>query len=219
MLTVAQMFLLNTCVALPFFSWMWSSAASATVVLPQATCAPCHGGDAPAWEDTPLCGSELAPHPLLGPREVTWEEAESPSWQVNILRPTSRWKLRMQHLKLVGSWGSQHSLVLPEIFQVKISFDWISWRRTNCWERSELWTLTLWCLLEDSCWNNWICGQHVTLGCSDPAAGYRETGHSWSAYKAHFEGWNQMIFKAPFPPKPFYDFRYHYHEVFYTFLK
>lgn len=46
MLTVAQMFLLNTCVALRFFSWMWSSAASATVVfsagLPPAACAPQH---------------------------------------------------------------------------------------------------------------------------------------------------------------------------------
>lgn len=147
MLTVAQMFLLNTCVALLFFSWMWSSAASTTVVLPLATCAPHHGGDAQAGGDTPLCGSEAAPHPLLGPGEVTWEEAESPSWQVNISRPTSRWRLRMQHLKLACSWGSQHSPVLTEIFQVKISLGWISWRRTSCW-----------CCYRGVNYEPWLCG-------------------------------------------------------------
>lgn len=105
MLTIAQMFLLSTCAALPCFSWMWSSAASTNVVfstrLPPATCAPHQGGDAPSWEDTPLHGCEVAPHPLLDPGGVTWEETESPGWEQT--RPTSRWMLRMQHLKLVAT--------------------------------------------------------------------------------------------------------------------
>lgn len=139
MLTVAQMFLLDTCVALYVFLMdvELSCFRHRCLLHGAPTSSLCttaqHGGDAPSWEDTPLCGCQVAPHPLLDPAEVTWEEAESSSWQVNISKPTSGWILTMQHLKLVGSWGSQHSPALAEIFQVKISFGWISWRRANCW--------------------------------------------------------------------------------------
>lgn len=48
MLTVAQMFLLRTCAALPFLPWMWSSAASTTAAfstgLPPGARAPHQGG-------------------------------------------------------------------------------------------------------------------------------------------------------------------------------
>lgn len=136
MLTIAQMFLLNTCTALPCFSRMWSSAASTNVVfstgLPPATCVPHQGGDAPGWEDTPLRGCEVAPHLLLDPGEVTWEETESPSWEQP--RPTSRWMLKCNTWRWwpPRSWGSQHGPVLTERFQMKVSLDWISWERTNC---------------------------------------------------------------------------------------
>lgn len=68
MLTAAQMFLLHTCVALLFFSWMWSSAASTSAV-------PSMGLPPAAWG---CPGWELAPHPALDPGEVTWEETKSP---------------------------------------------------------------------------------------------------------------------------------------------
>lgn len=215
MLTVAQMFLLDTCVALYVFLMdvELSCFRHRCLLHGAPTSSLCttaqHGGDAPSWEDTPLCGCQVAPHPLLDPAEVTWEEAESSSWQVNISKPTSGWILTMQHLKLVGSWGSQHSPALDFVEESKLLglFQW-----------GELWTLVLRCFLEASRWSNWICGQHLTLGCSDPAACYRDTGQSWSAYKAHLQSWNQMIFKACFAPKPFYDFMNHYHEVFYTYF-
>lgn len=130
MLTVAQMFLLKTCAALPFFSWMWSSAGAPT----SSSCT------TPGWMlqagrtcSSPLCGCEVAPHPLLDPGEVTWEETEPPRWEQP--RPTSRWRLRMPQLKLVAT-------MLPRI-SAQPSADWdipdgdfpwlVSWRTTNCW--------------------------------------------------------------------------------------
>lgn len=182
MLTIAQMFLLNTCTALPCFSRMWSSAASTNVVfstgLPPATCVPHQGGDAPGWEDTPLRGCEVAPHLLLDPGEVTWEETESESnpgtsWEQP--RPTSRWMLRMQHLKVVATTLLRISARPSADWEIpNEGFPWPDFmgedKLLELFQWSHLWTPILCCLLEDCPWNNWICGHHLTLGCSDPAA-------------------------------------------------
>lgn len=83
MLTAAQMFLLKTCAALPFSSWMWSSATSSSAVL--STGSHQQAGDALGWS------WDLAPHPLLDPGEDAWEQTQPPSSEPP--KPTSR--LRM----------------------------------------------------------------------------------------------------------------------------
>lgn len=141
MLTIAQMFPLDTYAALSFFPWTGSSATSITVVFstrcPLATSPPAgQGGDPPGEEDAPLHGCEVAPHSLLHSGEVTWKgdgsfklrtaqaRPRGERWECNIWSQWPPWPCRSQQV---------YGPMLTKTFQIKISLDWLSWGRTNCW--------------------------------------------------------------------------------------
>lgn len=143
MLTIAQMFPLDTYAALSFFPWTGSSATSTTVVFstrrPPATSPPVgQGGGGPGGEDTPLCGCEVAPRSLLHPGDVTWKGDSSFKLRTAEARQQrERWERNIWSWQQPCSYGSQwvYGPMLTRSFQldlskinqdfIKISLDWL----------------------------------------------------------------------------------------------
>lgn len=170
MLTAAQMFLLKTRVALPFSSWMWSSAASTSAVL--STGSHQQDGDAPGWELGPCSSSSLGSWRscLGGDRtsklrtakvkaENAAPEVVAPcSWGSQCWLRYSRWRF-----PLAGFHGGEQTAgLVPVEWMMSPDSVMLAWRTTGAEDTTSHW-----------------------------AAFYRETGLSWSAYRAHFGGWNQ----------------------------